>query len=351
MSLISRLSARLQNHPKRVVFPEGSDPRIIQAARQFATRKLGIPILLGDRQRIKIAAARLNISLDGIRLLEPERADELSSYAEKIASIQRYGSIKLSGDPRELAMNPNYFGCMMVATSAADAIVTGATATSASGIRAILQTFPRQAGVKTVSSMLILESEDNTKLGSDGVLFLSDCAVVPEPTADQLAVIAVTTAGLASHLSGQTPRVAMLGYSTHSPNAGVGSIQRVKAATELARRKAIELGIAAEIDGEMQVDAALDSFIAEAKEVGGSVAGKANVLIFPDLNSGNIAAKMVQVVARIPAYGQILTGLERPAAEISRGASAHDILGTTVIVAAQAVDRSYLYPTEAPRKS
>lgn len=346
MSLISRLSVRLQNHPKRVVFPEGSDPRIIQAARQFATRKLGVPILLGDRQRIKIVAARLNVSLDGIRVLEPERADELQAYADKLASIQRYGSSNLSGDPLELAKEPNYFGCMMVATAAADAIVTGATSTSASGIRAILQTLPRQSGVKTVSSMLILESEENTKLGAQGALFLSDCAVVPEPTPDQLADIATTTAGLAAHLTGELPRVAMLGYSTHSPNSRVLSIQRVKSATELARRKAAELGVKAEIDGEMQVDSALDAFVAETKEVGGAVAGKANVLIFPDLNSGNIASKMVQIIAQIPAYGQILTGLERPAAEISRSASAHDILGTAVIVAAQAVDRRYLYPTE-----
>ncbi|MFZ9201983.1 MAG: phosphate acyltransferase [Opitutales bacterium] len=346
MSLISRLSVRLQNHPKRVVFPEGSDPRIIQAARQFATRKLGVPILLGDRQRIKIVAARLNVSLEGIRVLEPERADELQAYADKLASIQRYGSSNLSGDPLELAKDPNYFGCMMVATAAADAIVTGATSTSASGLRAILQTLPRQSGVKTVSSMLILESEENTKLGAQGALFLSDCAVVPEPTPDQLADIATTTAGLAAHLTGELPRVAMLGYSTHSPNSRVLSIQRVKSATELARRKAAELGVKAEIDGELQVDAALDAFVAETKEVGGAVAGKANVLIFPDLNAGNIASKMVQIVAQIPAYGQILTGLERPAAEISRGASAHDILGTAVIVAAQAVDRRYLYPTE-----
>lgn len=347
MSLISRLSARLQNHPKRVVFTEGADPRIIQAARQFATKRLGVPILLGDRQRIKINAARLNISLEGIRLLEPERADEAKAYAEKLASIQRYGQNNLSGDPAELAANPNYFGCMMVASAAADAIVTGATSSAASGLRAILQTLPRQEGVRTVSSMLILESEENAKLGVQGVLFLADCAVVPEPTPEQLADIAVTTAGLAAHLTDRVPRVALLGYSSHAPGSRVPSIQRVKAATEIARRRAADLGIAAEIDGELQADAALDAFTADAKGVEGPVAGRANVLVFPDLNAGNIASKMVQIVAGIPAYGQILTGLERPAAEISRGASAHDILGAAVIVAAQAVDRRYLYPAEA----
>jgi len=344
MSLISRLSGRLQNHPKRIVFPEGADPRIIQAARQFANKKLGIPILVGDRQRIKLTAARLNVKLDDIRIIEPERSDELKSFAEKLESIQRYGTTNLQGDPRELALNPNYFACMMVATAGADALISGATTHAASGLRTILQTIPRQAGVETVSSMQILESEE-ARFGIEGVLFLADCGVIPEPTAEQLADIAVTTAALAGHLTNTLPKVAMLAYSTHAAHPRLSSVKKVQAATELARRKARELDIACDIDGEMQADAALNPFAAEAKEVSGSVAGKAGVLIFPDLNAGNIASKMAQHIADIPAYGQILTGLDRPAAEISRGASAHDIFGTAVIVAAQAVDKSYLYPT------
>ncbi len=344
MSLISRLSARLQNHPKRVVFAEGHDPRIIQAARQFVTKKLGVPILVGDRQRIKISAARLNISLEGIRVVEPERSDELKSFADKIASIQRYGNTNLQGDPNELAKLNNYFACIMVATGGADALISGATTHAASGLRTILQIMPRQAGVETVSSMLILESEES-KFGCDGVLFLADCGVIPEPTTEQLADIAVTTAALAGHLTNQLPKVALLAYSTHSENARAASVKKVQAATKLAKLRARELNIVADIDGEMQADAALNPFAAESKEVTGSVAGKANVLIFPDLNSGNIASKMAQHIADIPAYGQILTGIERPCAEISRGASAHDIFGTAVIVAAQAVDKSFLYPT------
>lgn len=179
MSLISRLSGRLQNHPKRIVFPEGADPRIIQAARQFANKKLGIPILVGDRQRIKLTAARLNVKLDDIRIIEPERSDELKSFAEKLESIQRYGTTNLQGDPRELALNPNYFACMMVATAGADALISGATTHAASGLRTILQTMPRQAGVETVSSMQILESEE-ARFGIEGVLFLADCGVIPE---------------------------------------------------------------------------------------------------------------------------------------------------------------------------
>ncbi len=343
MSIISRLSARLQNHPKRIVFPEGADARVIQAARQFVVKKLGVPILIGDRQRIKLNAARLNISLDGIRIIEPERSDELKSFTEKLESIQRYGNTNLQGNPAELALNPNYFACLMVATAGADALISGATTHAASGLRAILQVMPRQHGVETVSSMQILESEEG-KFGCNGVLFLADCGVIPEPTAEQLADIAVTTAGLAGHLTNTTPKVAMLAYSTHSANPRLASVKKVQAATDLARRKARELGIICDIDGEMQADAAINPFAAETKEVTGAVAGRASVLIFPDLNSGNIASKMAQHIADIPAYGQILTGLDRPAAEISRGASAHDIFGTAVIVASQAVDKTYLYP-------
>ncbi|MDR2863857.1 MAG: phosphate acetyltransferase [Puniceicoccales bacterium] len=341
MSLINRLSVRLQNHPKRVVYPEGADPRIIQAARQFSTRRLGVPILIGDRTRIKINAARLNIKLDGIRIVEPARSEELPGYVAKFRGLQRFGDLK-EHEAVEYLASPNYFAAMMVATGGADAMVSGATVGPASGLRPILQILPRQPGVETVSSMQILEMEDG-KFGIDGALFLADCAVIPEPTAEQLADIACTTAMLAYHLTNQPPRVALLAYTTKSSGSGHhSSIARIKAATLAAKAKSKLFDMPVEIDGELQVDAALDPFTAAVKDIESSVAGQANVLVFPDLNSGNIASKMVQIISNIPAYGQILTGLDRPAAEISRGASAHDIFGTSVIVAAQAVDRHYL---------
>ena len=153
---------------------------------------------------------------------------------------------------------------------------------------------------------------------------------------------------LVHHLTNRPPRVALLSYSTKSTSSKNPAIERVKAATVLAKERAKEFDMPIEIDGELQVDAALDPFTAAIKDIESSVAGQANVLVFPDLNSGNIASKMVQIISNIPAYGQILTGLDRPVAEISRGASAHDIFGTSVIVAAQAVDRRYLYPHQLP---
>ncbi|HLS27273.1 MAG TPA: phosphate acyltransferase [Opitutales bacterium] len=341
MALIQKLIEKLQRHPKRIVFPEGSDPRIIQAARQFTTRRMGVPILVGDRTQIKETAARLDISLEGIRLVEPERTDDFDDFVQRFENLRRYKGVR-GQEARAAIKNPNYYATMMLATNQVDAIVSGATESASSALRPLFQIIPRQEGVQTASSMLILDL-DNPRLGIDGTLFLADCAVIPEPTVNQLSDIAVTTARIAHHLTNALPRVAMLSFSTKSSTSRYQSIARMRAAAELARDLARKTQVKMEIDGEMQVDAALDPAVALTKEVGGSVAGQANVLIFPDLNSGNITAKMVQILAGTPMFGQVITGLEKPAAEISRSASAHDIFGTATIVGCQAIDHRLLY--------
>lgn len=341
MALIQKLIEKLQRHPKRVVFPEGADPRILQAARQFTTRRMGVPVLIGDRTRIKDTAAQLNISLEGMRVVEPDRSDDFDDFVTRFENLRRYKGIQ--AEEAKLAMRDNnYFAIMMLATNQVDAIVSGATASASSALRPLFQIIPKQDGVATASSMLILDLEE-PKFGIDGTLFLADCGVIPEPSAEQLSDIAITTSRLAHHLTNALPRAAMLSYSTKSNSKRHGSIARMKAAVELAREKAKVCGVEMEIDGEMQVDAALDPIVAQTKAVGGSVAGRANVLIFPDLNSGNIAAKMVQILAGSNTYGQIITGLNKPAAEISRGASAHDIFGTVTIVGSQAIDHRLLF--------
>jgi len=189
---------------------------------------------------------------------------------------------------------------------------------------------------------MVLEVDD-TRFGRDGVMFMADCGVIPDPTVDQLADIAVSTAQLGRQLLGTRPRVALLSYSTKG-SATHPSIGKVQAAAALAAKKAHERMLEADFDGELQVDAALIPEIAERKLPNSKVGGHANVLIFPDLNSGNIASKLVQHVARANAYGQILLGLDRPAADVSRGSTAHDILGVAAIVGVQAVEYNKLYP-------
>ncbi|HWY32011.1 MAG TPA: phosphate acyltransferase, partial [Candidatus Acidoferrum sp.] len=194
----------------------------------------------------------------------------------------------------------------------------------------------------TASSCMVMEVED-TQIGERGVLFMADCGVIPDPNVDQLADIAVSTARMARHMLGVRPRVAMLSFSTKG-SATHASVGKVQAATAQARRRAEQLFLEADFDGELQVDAALIPEVAERKLRDSQVAGRANVLIFPDLNSGNIASKFASLVSRSNYYGQILLGLNRPAADVSRGSNAHDILGVAAIIGVQATDYQKLYP-------
>lgn len=345
MSLIDQLLIKLQRHPKRIVFPEGNDPRILQSARQFATRQLGVPVLLGDRLDIKDRAARLDIRLEGIRIIDPARSEDIAFFREYLAGHPRFHKMA-SDDLDRLAVDRNYYATLMLATGRADALVGGATVTASSALRPLFQLIPTQEHVRTASSLLILDMEDS-KLGLDGVLFLADCGVIPEPNAEQLADIAITTADIGFHLTGAMPRVAFLSFSTRSDKIIHPSIQKIRQAVLLARQKALQKNLQIEIEGEIQVDAALDPVVAEQKRVADSpVAGRANVLIFPDLNCGNIASKMVQQIAGTRSYGQIITGLTKPCAEISRGAHAIDIFGASVIVGCQAIDRHFLAGTD-----
>jgi phosphate acetyltransferase len=239
-------------------------------------------------------------------------------------------------------INPNYYGAMMVAMHQADGFISGASEITGSTLRPLFQIIKVAPQATTASSCMIMEVED-TRFGDNGVMFLADCGVIPEPTVDQLADIAVSTAQLARQLLDIRPRVALLSFSTKG-SATHPTIGKVQAATALARQKAQAKMLEADFDGELQVDAALIPEIAARKLPKSVVAGRANVLIFPDLNSGNIASKLVQHVARANAYGQILLGLDRPAADVSRGSNAHDILGVAAIVGLQAIDYNKLYP-------
>ena len=343
MPLIPRLVEKLQRHPKRFVFPEGGDPRVVQAARQIVTRRMGAPILLGDRAAIKAAAARLDISLQGMRVIEPARSSDLDDFAAQFAELRKARGLQ-PAEARTTMCDPNYFATMMLATAQADALIGGATVSASSALRPLFQIIPLQEGVNTASSVMVLDF-DEQKVGIEGSLFLGDCGVIPDPTAEQLADIALATARIAHHLTNETPRVAMLSFSTRS-GSNHPSVLKMRAATELARTRARDLKFALEIDGEMQVDAALDPRTAEAKQIAGGVGGRANVLICPDLDAGNIGFKLVQLLAGANTFGQIVTGLARPAAEISRGSSAHDVFGAAAIVGVQAISRNLLYGTD-----
>jgi phosphate acetyltransferase len=341
MRFIGSVIEKLQRHPKRVVFPEGAEPRILQAVRQYLSLRLGAPILLGDRTKIKETAQALSISLEGIRIIDPADSEDLENFSRRFEVLRRYKGIK-SVEAREAMLQPNYFGAMMLAMHQADGFVSGSNQNVGSVLRPLFQIIKVAPQITTASSCQIMEVEDS-RYGHNGVLFMADCGVIPEPTVEELADIAVSTAQLARHLLGVRPRVALLSFSTKG-SSNHPSIGRIQAATALADKKARESNLEADFDGELQVDTALVPEIALRKSPNGKIIGNANVLIFPDLNSGNIASKLVRHMARANAYGQILLGLDRPAADLSRGSSAHDILGVAAIVGVQAVDYHLLYP-------
>jgi phosphate acetyltransferase len=340
MRFIGSVIEKLQRHPKRIVFPEGTEPRVLQAARQFYSLRLGAPILLGDRTEIKEAAQGLNVSLEGVRIINPVESEELENFTRRFELLRRAKGLK-EHEAREAMLIPNYYGAMMVAMHQADGLVSGTNQTTGGVLRPLFQIIKVAPAATTASSCMVMEVED-TRFGENGILFMADCGVIPDPTVDQLADIAVSTARLARQLLGTRPRVALLSFSTKG-SATHPSIGKVQAATAMAEKKAHGLRVEADFDGELQVDAALVPDIAARKLLDSKVAGRATVLIFPDLNSGNIASKLIQHVARANAYGQILLGLDRPAADVSRGSSAHDILGVAAIVGMQSIDYSKLY--------
>src|SRR5271156_4903996 len=344
MRFIARIIEKLQRHPKRVVFPEGTEPRVLQAARQFYSLRLGAPVLLGDRTQVKQAAAELNVSLEGVRIINPAESEDLPAFIKRYELLRRSKGGIEEKEARETMLNPNYYGAMMLAMHQVDGFISGANQSSGSVLRPLFQIVKVAPEATTASSCMVMEVED-TRFGSEGTLFMADCGVIPEPTVQQLADIAVSTADLCHQLVAVRPRVALLSYSTKG-SATHASIGRVQAATALAQKLAHDKGLEADFDGELQVDAALIPEIATRKVPESHVAGRANVLIFPDLNSGNIASKLIQHVAKAHAYGQILLGLDRPAADVSRGSNAHDVLGVATIVSLQSIAYKELYPTQ-----
>ncbi len=342
MRFIGNVIEKLQRHPKRVVFPEGTDPRILQAARQFYALRLGVPILLGDRAEVDEIAEGLKISLEGLRIINPATSEDTENFAQRLYRLRREKGLQ-PAEAREALLQPNFYGAMMLAMHQADGMVSGAAHITGSVLRPLFQIIKPAPDIGAVSGCTVLEVED-TRIGQDGVLFMGDCGVIPDPTVDQVTDIAVSIARLARHMLGVRPRVAMLSFSTKGSGGAHPSIGKMQAATAQARRKAALLNIEADFDGELQVDAALVPEIAQRKLHESQVAGRASVLIFPDMNAGNIASKMVALVGRANSYGQLLLGFNRPAADVSRGSSAHDILGVAAIIGVQATDYQKLYP-------
>ena len=341
MKFIESVFEKLKRHPKRIVFPEGAEPRVLEAAARFTRMQLGVPILLGDIEEIERKAEDHRIDVKRIGIMDPAKADDLSIFADRLERLQRYRNIG-AGDAREILTNPNYFAAMMIQHGQADGLVGGASQYASSLMRPLIQIIKPLPGITTISSCMMLEGPPEV-FGAEGMLMFADCAVVPEPTVEELASIGIETAKVCRQLTGLRPRVAFLSFSTKG-SSRLPAASKMAAAAALARQKADTEKLEMEIDGELQADTALLPELAKVKAPASHVAGNANVLIFPDLNSGNISAKLVQHLGVAAAYGQVLLGLSRPAADMSRGASVEDILGVAAIVGLQAIEYRKLYP-------
>ncbi len=330
MKIAQLIREKAKKNPKIIVLPEGEEPRMIKAAETIINEGFASLILLGREENIKFNARELEVNLsDKIQIINPKNSVKLKEYAESYYQLRKNKGVS-SDEAYRLLENPLYFGALMVYHDDADGLVAGSINATGDVFRPALQTIKTAPGINIVSSSFVMVVPD-CPYGEKGIMVFADCALNPEPNAEQLADVAIASAATGKALAGFEPKVAMLSFSTK----GSGKhplVDKVIEATKIAKEKKPELLI----DGELQADAALIPSIGERKAPNSKIAGKANVLIFPDLHSGNIAYKLIERLAKAEAIGPISQGMRKPVNDLSRGCSAEDIVNVVAITVLQA---------------
>ena len=329
MGLMNKIWENAKIKKKKIALPEGSEPRTLNAAKKITQEGLAEIILIGNIDEINSSAKNENINIDNFKIIEPYKSEFFESYVNSFYELRKKKGMTPE-EAKTLTSDPVYFATMMVKNGDADGMVSGAIHSTGDLLRPALQIIKTAPGISIVSSCFVMELPNST-FGENGILLFADCAINPNPNAEELASIAIATASTAKSLCNIEPRIAMLSFSTK----GSGKhelVDKVIEATRIAKEKAPDLLI----DGELQLDAAIVQKIGEMKAPGSHVAGKANVLIFPDLQSGNIGYKLVQRLANANTIGPISQGFAKPVNDLSRGCSVMDIVNVVAITSLQA---------------
>ncbi len=333
MALFDRLIRSAQENKQRIVLAEGTEPRTLKAAEMIIRDGVANIILIGNPDEIRAKAAELELThIDSATLVDPQDAEFTEKYAQLFYELRKSKGVTID-DARRKVLDPLYLGCLMIKNGDADGQVSGALHTTGDVLRAAFQVIKPKQGISVVSGAFVMLLPEGCPYGTDGILVFADCAVVPSPTAEELAQIAVSAAETAKSIACIDPRVAILSFSTKG-SAKNPAVDKVIEATRIAHEMAPELPL----DGELQADAAIVPSVAAQKAPQSDIAGKANVLVFPSLNVGNITYKLVQRLSGAQAVGPILQGLAKPVNDLSRGCSPEDIYKTIVITCNQSIN-------------
>ena len=330
MTFIEKMKQKSKQDIKTIVLPEAEDLRVLKASERIIKEEFANIILVGDPEKIDEKAKENNINLEGAKVINPLTSEKLSKYSNDLYELRKNKGMTLDGAKDILKKNTRYFATMMVKEGDADGFVSGAANPTSDTLRPALQILKTAPGTKLVSAFFVMVSPDK-ELGENGTFIFGDCGLNEYPDSDALSEIAISSSKSFTELVDAKPKVAMLSYSTlgsaHSPLT-----EKVVEATKLLKEKAPEL----DCDGELQLDAAIIPEVAKLKAPDSKVAGHANVLIFPDLDAGNIGYKLTQRFGHAEAYGPLLQGIAKPVNDLSRGCSVEDIVGVVAITCVQA---------------
>jgi len=329
MSFISKIKSKAKSNIKTIVLPESTDIRVLLATQKVLNEGFANIILVGNEEEINNLAHKNDIKISGATIVNPLNSEYYNKYVQDFYELRKHKGMTIE-KAKEIMKDSVYFGMMMVKEGNADGLVSGAAHSTSDTLRPALQILKTAPNTKLVSAFFLMVVPD-CKYGENGTFVFSDCGLNQDPNAEELSEIAISSANSFKNLVGTEPNVAMLSYSTYG-SAKSDSTEKVIEATKLVKEKMPSLNV----DGEMQLDAAIIKEIADSKAPGSTVAGKANTLIFPNLDAGNIGYKLVQRFAKAEAYGPLCQGIAKPVNDLSRGCSFEDIVGVVAITCVQA---------------